>query len=63
MKMTSQQVAAIYQLRESGCAVVIVPPEELGPICRHRLENCLHTDATEHIDELRSQLAQVVAYA
>ncbi|EKT4528341.1 hypothetical protein [Pseudomonas asiatica] len=50
--MSATQKQAIAELRDKGFAVVVFSPEELGCVCRDRLESRLVADGNEHIEDI-----------
>ncbi|HDS0960456.1 TPA: hypothetical protein QDZ28_004209 [Pseudomonas putida] len=50
--VSANQKQAISELREKGFAVVVFTPEELGCVCRDRLESRLVADGNEHIEDI-----------
>ncbi len=50
--MSATQKQAIAELRDKGFAVVVFSPDELGCVCRDRLESRLVADGNEHIEDI-----------
>ncbi|WP_323601030.1 hypothetical protein [Pseudomonas putida] len=50
--MSATQKQSIAELRDKGFAVVVFSPEELGCVCRDRLESRLVADGNEHIEDI-----------